>query len=214
MSPGKQSSHVLLFLVVIYHRVTKLFFSLATVTGCISVIVNMTFRDPPLDYGLSVNVDNVKSAVNASLIVARAAAKNSDGDKKETNSRSQLTSSVISATVHGIVGLAMRQDFWQENSLGKSFSSTALDIFCTYVLKSRHNRSYSKFVYCVSVSYSTQCRNVLYLMTAFEELVKELFCFVLNLLVKELDWEFIRKKRNEIAFLYGDRRSLGSIAHA
>ncbi|GKC64993.1 hypothetical protein Tco_1097591 [Tanacetum coccineum] len=115
----------------------------------------------------------------------------------------------------GLLYQLLRQDFWQENSLGKSFSSTALDIFCTYVLKSRHNRSYSKFVYGVSVSYSTQCRNVLYLMTtAFEELVKELFCFVLNLLVKELDWEFIRKKRNEIALLYGDRRPLGSIAHA
>ncbi|GJY53945.1 hypothetical protein Tco_0445609, partial [Tanacetum coccineum] len=33
----------------------------------------------------SFNVDNVKSVVNAS-IAAHAAAKNSDGDKKETNS--------------------------------------------------------------------------------------------------------------------------------
>ncbi|PWA59374.1 ribosomal protein S3, eukaryotic/archaeal [Artemisia annua] len=52
--------------------------------------------------------------------------------------------------------------------------SCALDAFCTSVLK-----------------YHT-VRIVLYLtMTSFEELVKE------------LDWEFIRKKRNQIAFSYG-----------
>nr|GEX26749.1 serine/threonine-protein kinase RUNKEL [Tanacetum cinerariifolium]GEY14671.1 serine/threonine-protein kinase RUNKEL [Tanacetum cinerariifolium] len=46
----------------------------------------------------------------------------------------------------------LRQDFWQKNSLGKSFSSTALDVFCIRVPK-----------------YHT-VRNVLYLtMTAFEE---------------------------------------------
>ncbi|PWA53786.1 hypothetical protein CTI12_AA439150 [Artemisia annua] len=43
----------------------------------------------------SVNVDNVKSAVNAS-IAARAAVKNSDGDKKETNSRWRKMSSLWS----------------------------------------------------------------------------------------------------------------------
>ncbi|GKB07861.1 UPF0503 protein, chloroplastic-like protein [Tanacetum coccineum] len=43
----------------------------------------------------SVNVDNVKSAVNAS-IAARAAVKNSDGDKKETDSRWRKMSSLWS----------------------------------------------------------------------------------------------------------------------
>ncbi|GKC69360.1 hypothetical protein Tco_1115243 [Tanacetum coccineum] len=43
----------------------------------------------------SFNVDNVKSAVKAS-IAAHAAAKNSDGDKKETNSRWRKMSSLWS----------------------------------------------------------------------------------------------------------------------
>ncbi|KAL7594545.1 hypothetical protein Lser_V15G28663 [Lactuca serriola] len=91
-------------------------------------------------------------------------------------SRSQLTSNVISA----IVALFGFLPIWASRfiakiSLGKSWSTTALDALCTRVLK-----------------YHTM-RNVLYLtMTEFEELVKV------------PDWDFMREKRNRIAFLYGD----------
>lgn len=65
--------------------------------------------------------------------------------------------------------------FIAKNTVGKSWSTTAIDALCTSVLK-----------------YHTM-RNVLYMaMTEFEELVKE------------PDWEFMRTKRNRIAFLYGD----------
>ncbi|KAI3791581.1 hypothetical protein L2E82_05411 [Cichorium intybus] len=91
-------------------------------------------------------------------------------------SRSQITSTIIS----GIVALFGLLPIWAsrfiaKNSLGKSWSTTALDALCTSVLK-----------------YHTM-RNVLYLvMTEFEELVNV------------PDWEFLREKRNRIAFLYGD----------
>ncbi|CAI9289749.1 unnamed protein product [Lactuca saligna] len=91
-------------------------------------------------------------------------------------SRSQFTSNVISA----IVALFGFLPIWASRfiakiSLGKSWSTSALDALCTRVLK-----------------YHTM-RNVLYLtMTEFEELVKV------------PDWDFMREKRNRIAFLYGD----------
>nr|GEX85505.1 retrovirus-related Pol polyprotein from transposon TNT 1-94 [Tanacetum cinerariifolium] len=71
-------------------------------------------------------------------------------------------------------------------SLPPSFESFVI----SFVLLLFFIFDYLSIVYGVSVSYSL---NVLYLMmTAFEELVKEMY------------WEFIRKKRNQIAFLYGD----------
>ncbi|KAK9079221.1 hypothetical protein SSX86_000891 [Deinandra increscens subsp. villosa] len=91
-------------------------------------------------------------------------------------SRSQLQSNLISATVAllGFLPISATR-FIAKISLGKSWSSTAIDALCTSILK-----------------YHTM-RNVLYLvMTEFEELVKA------------PDWEFMRKKRNRIAFLYGD----------
>ncbi|GKC43447.1 lipid droplet-associated hydrolase isoform X1, partial [Tanacetum coccineum] len=91
-------------------------------------------------------------------------------------SRSRLASSMISATVAllGFLPISASK-FLARNLVGKSWSSTALDALCTSVLK-----------------YHTM-NNVLYLvMTEFEELVNE------------PDWEFIRKKRDRIAFLYGD----------
>nr|GEY94079.1 lipid droplet-associated hydrolase isoform X1 [Tanacetum cinerariifolium] len=78
-----------------------------------------------------------------------------------------------------------------KKNLGKSLSSTALDNVAHHIFFNGDIIILTvSIVYGVSVSYSS---NVLYLMmTAFEELVKELY------------WEFIRKKRNQIAFLYGD----------
>ncbi|KAL8217079.1 hypothetical protein R6Q57_023916 [Mikania cordata] len=91
-------------------------------------------------------------------------------------SRSRLQSNMISATVAllGFLPISASR-FIAKVSLGKSWSTTAIDALCTSVLK-----------------YHTM-RNVLYLaMTEFEELAKV------------PDWEFMRKKRNRIAFLYGD----------
>ncbi|XP_024985939.1 lipid droplet-associated hydrolase isoform X2 [Cynara cardunculus var. scolymus] len=90
--------------------------------------------------------------------------------------RSQLISSLISATV-ALLGLLpiSGSRFIAKISLAKTWSTTALDALCTSLLK-----------------YHTM-RNVLYMaMTEFEELVKV------------PDWEFMREKRNQIAFLYGD----------
>ncbi|KAI3688044.1 hypothetical protein L1987_81750 [Smallanthus sonchifolius] len=91
-------------------------------------------------------------------------------------SRSRLQSNLISATVAllGFLPISASR-FIAKNSLGKSWSTTAIDALCTGILK-----------------YHTM-RNVLYLaMTEFEELVKA------------PDWEFMRRKRHRIAFLYGD----------
>ncbi|KAM0045357.1 putative lipid droplet-associated hydrolase, alpha/Beta hydrolase [Helianthus debilis subsp. tardiflorus] len=91
-------------------------------------------------------------------------------------SRSRLQSNLISATVAllGFLPISVSR-FIAKMSLGKSWSATAIDALCKGVLK-----------------YHTMC-NVLYLaMTEFEELVKV------------PDWEFMRKKKNKIAFLYGD----------
>ncbi|KAI3822703.1 hypothetical protein L1987_10299 [Smallanthus sonchifolius] len=91
-------------------------------------------------------------------------------------SRSRLQSNLISATVAllGFLPISASR-FIAKNSLGKSWSTTAINALCTSILK-----------------YHTM-RNVLYLaMTEFEELVKS------------PDWEFMRRKRHRIAFLYGD----------
>ncbi|KAI3706550.1 hypothetical protein L6452_24366 [Arctium lappa] len=94
----------------------------------------------------------------------------------EKIARSQLTSSLISATM-ALLGLLpiWGSRFIAKISLAKQWSTTALDALCTSLLK-----------------YHTM-RNVLYLaMTEFEELVKV------------PDWEFMRENRNRIAFLYGE----------
>ncbi|KAL4591834.1 hypothetical protein LXL04_004807 [Taraxacum kok-saghyz] len=91
-------------------------------------------------------------------------------------SRSHLASSMASATV-ALFGFLPNQasKYIAKISLGKSWSTTALDALCTSVLK-----------------YHTM-RNVLYMvMTEFEELDKV------------PDWEFMREKQNRIAFLYGE----------
>nr|XP_043608025.1 lipid droplet-associated hydrolase isoform X2 [Erigeron canadensis] len=91
-------------------------------------------------------------------------------------SRSRFASRLISAIVALLGLLPVRASaFIAKNSLAKSWSSTAIDALCTSVLK-----------------YHTM-NNVLYLaMTEFEELYKE------------PDWDFMRKKHNRIAYLYGD----------
>ncbi|KAJ9554820.1 hypothetical protein OSB04_009434 [Centaurea solstitialis] len=90
--------------------------------------------------------------------------------------RSDFTSSLISATVALLGFLPIwGSRFIAKMSLAKGWSPTALDALCTSVLK-----------------YNTM-RNVLYMaMTEFEELVKV------------PDWEFMREKRNRIAFLFGE----------
>ncbi|KAK1429263.1 hypothetical protein QVD17_11469 [Tagetes erecta] len=91
-------------------------------------------------------------------------------------SRSRLLINLISATVALLGYLPISASrFIAKISLGKSWSTTAIDALCKSVLK-----------------YHTMC-NVLYMaMTEFEELVKV------------PDWEFMREQRNRIAFLYGD----------
>ncbi|XP_076932497.1 uncharacterized protein LOC143598062, partial [Bidens hawaiensis] len=89
---------------------------------------------------------------------------------------SRLLSNLISAIVAflGFLPISVSR-FIARKSLAKSWSGTAIDALCTSTLK-----------------YHTM-RNVLYMaMTEFEELVKV------------PDWEFMRTKRNRIAFLYGD----------